>query len=89
MTLIEEHVYLKTLGNSMAVIIPSNVSNQLRLVAGQELRITVESGSIILTPVRKKPINIHELFADWQDDNRREKELNWGKSTGSEFPWNQ
>ncbi|MCT4488918.1 AbrB/MazE/SpoVT family DNA-binding domain-containing protein [Levilactobacillus parabrevis] len=88
MTLIEEHVYLKTLEGSIAVIIPNKVSNQLRLVAGQKIGITVENASIILTPVKNEPSNIHELFADWQDDNYRERELSWGKPTGSEFPWN-
>ena len=87
MAAIEEKIHLAKWGNSNAARIPSKVVKQLNLTENQELTLTVQNDSIVLTPVERKPTNIHELFADWQDDGQREKELNWGKPTGSELPW--
>lgn len=36
---------------------------------------------------KKEPKNIHELFANWQDDGQRDHELEWGKAQGKELPW--
>ncbi|BDR57693.1 hypothetical protein XA3_01340 [Xylocopilactobacillus apicola] len=39
------------------------------------------------TQDKKRASNIHELFADWQDDGYREHEIDWGKSQGNELSW--
>ncbi|MCS8619314.1 PbsX family transcriptional regulator [Limosilactobacillus fermentum] len=30
---------------------------------------------------------MHELFKDWQDDGKRDHELDWGKSEDNELQW--
>lgn len=34
-----------------------------------------------------KPKNIHDLFANWQDDGIRDHELDWGQPQGKELSW--
>ncbi|MCK8607225.1 AbrB/MazE/SpoVT family DNA-binding domain-containing protein [Apilactobacillus ozensis] len=74
-------------GNSLATRIPKNIIKKLNLRDNQDIEVSVKDNSIILTPVHKKPGNIHELFENWQDDGKRERELDWGKSKGNELQW--
>ncbi|UQS84271.1 AbrB/MazE/SpoVT family DNA-binding domain-containing protein [Bombilactobacillus thymidiniphilus] len=87
MALIQAQTRLAKWGNSQAARIPSQIIKKLQLADNQELDVTVENGAIVLTPVRKQPANIHELFKDWHDDGIREHELDWGQATGDELPW--
>ena len=84
---IKEQTRLAKWGNSKAARIPSQIIKQLKLDDNQDMTITIENGSIVLTPIKKNPANIHELFKDWQDDGKRDHELDWGKSEGNEFQW--
>jgi len=72
MAAINERVCLTKWGNSQAVIIPSSVINQLHLTDDQEFILTIQDESIVLTPVPKRPRDIHDLFAGWQDDGKRD-----------------
>ncbi|WP_203638242.1 AbrB/MazE/SpoVT family DNA-binding domain-containing protein [Levilactobacillus wangkuiensis] len=83
----EEQIHLAKWGNSKAARIPSKIIKQLNLADDQELTVRVQDDSIVLTPVKKRPSNIHELFADWKDDGKRDQELDWGKAEGHELPW--
>lgn len=74
-------------GNSKAVRIPADIVEQLGLKKEQPLTLTVNDGSIILTPIKKRPTNIHKLFEGWEDDGQRDHELDWGESKGKELPW--
>ncbi|WEV39967.1 AbrB/MazE/SpoVT family DNA-binding domain-containing protein [Lactobacillus sp. ESL0684] len=74
-------------GNSKATRIPNNIVKQLHLKENQSLTITLKDNSIVLTPEEKQPKNIHELFANWQDDGQRAEELDWGTSSGHELEW--
>lgn len=87
MTLINEKTHLSNWGNSRAVRIPSNIIKQLKLDDNQDMTITIKNESIVLTPIKKRPTNIHELFKDWQDDGKRDNELDWGKPEGNELQW--
>ncbi|MFT8633348.1 MAG: AbrB/MazE/SpoVT family DNA-binding domain-containing protein [Liquorilactobacillus ghanensis] len=87
MEFIKEQTRLAKWGNSRAVRIPSQIIKQLKLDDNQDMTITIENGSIVLAPVKKNPTNIHELFEDWQDDGKRDHELDWGKSEGNELQW--
>lgn len=87
MAAIEERIHLAKWGNSKAARIPSKIVKQSNLTDNQELEITIQNDAIVLTPIHKHPTDIHELFADWQDDGQRDQELDWGESTGSELPW--
>ncbi len=84
---IKEQTRITQWGNSKATRIPSDIVKQLSLENNQTLDITVHDGAIVLTPVKKQPTDIHELFADWQDDNQRDHELDWGEAEGNELPW--
>lgn len=86
MTLIKEHTRLSQCGNSKAVRIPSRVIKQLQLDDNQDMTVTIENGSVVLTPVKKEAANIHDLFRNWQDDGQRDHELDWGSSEGNELP---
>ena len=87
MELIKEQTCLAKWGNSKAARIPSQIIKQLKLDDNQDMTITIENGSIVLTPIKKNPTTIHELFKDWQDDGKRDHELDWGKSEGNELQW--
>ncbi|MFD1455666.1 AbrB/MazE/SpoVT family DNA-binding domain-containing protein [Levilactobacillus lanxiensis] len=87
MVVTQEQTYLAGWGSAKAVRIPSKIIKQLNLTDNQELTVTVQDDSIVLTPVKKQPVNIHELFADWKDDGKRNQELDWGKMEGHELPW--
>lgn len=87
MTALNEQTRLSKWGNSHATRIPSKIIKQMHLKDNQTFNITVEDNAIVLTPVKKQPRNIHELFEGWKDDGIREHELDWGKSQGKELPW--
>jgi len=69
------------------VKIPNEIIKQLNLADNQELTINVLGSSITLTPIKRRPTNIHELFDNWQDDGLREHESDWGRATGNEIGW--
>jgi len=87
MTNTKKQTHITQWNNATIVQIPNDIIKQLGLENNQTLEITVRDGAIILTPVKKQPTDIHELFADWQDDNQRDHELDWGKAEGNELPW--
>ena len=67
--------------------IPSDIVKRLDLGNNRTLDITVHDGAINLTPLEKQPTDIHELFADRENDNQGDHELNWGEAKGNELPW--
>lgn len=87
MTLVKERTRLSQWGNSKAARIPSQVIKQLQLDDNQDMTVTIDNGSVVLTPIKQEPANIHDLFKDWQDDGQRDHELDWGSSEGNELPW--
>lgn len=82
-----EETHLSKWGNSQATRIPKKIIDILGLKDNQKLTVKVQGDSIILTPVKDHPTNIHELFAGWKDDGIRDHELDWGRSKGKELPW--
>lgn len=87
MELIKEQTHLAKSENSKVVGIPSQIIKQLKQDDNQAIIVTIENGSIVLTPVKKKPNNIHKLFNDWQDGRKWEYELDWWKSEDHELQW--
>lgn len=87
MNQIKEQIKITQWGNSKVVRIPSHVIKQLNLENDDNLSVTIEDGSIVLTPLKKKPTNIHELFDGWIDDGVRDSEVDWGETKGNEFKW--
>lgn len=87
MATIQDETHIAKWGNSKATRIPSKIIKELDLKDDQVMTIAVKGQSIILTPVKKQPTDIHELFAGWQDDGVRDNELDWGKAKGNEIEW--
>jgi len=87
MDAIVEKTRITQWGNSKATRIPSRIIKQLGLKENEPLTVSIKDNAIVLTPEKKEPKNIHELFADWQDDGQREHELDWGKAKGQELEW--
>lgn len=74
-------------GNSQGIRIPKGVMEMLSIHEDQEIVMEVNDTSIILKPVKSKAKNIHELFANWEDDGVRSHEMDWGESKGAELKW--
>lgn len=69
-------------GNSLALRIPKVLSSELELSDGAEVEISVQNGSIIITPVS---VNYHldDLVQGITPENRH-TETDWGTPKGSE-----
>lgn len=87
MNTIVEHTTLAQWGNSKATRIPSNILKLLNIDVNQKFSVSVKDQSIILTPEKRNPETIHELFAGWEDDGIRHNEVDWGKAEGDEIQW--
>lgn len=74
-------------GNSNATRIPRNLVEQLGWKDNEDLSINIENNSLVLKPISDCPSNIHELFAGWEDDGKRDTEIDWGESKGNELKW--
>lgn len=74
-------------GKSNATRIPSNLVKELGWKDNENLSIKIENNSLVLKPTSNRPTNIHELFAGWKDDGKRDTELDWGESKGNELKW--
>lgn len=61
----EEKTHLSQWGNSEATRIPKRVIRQLGLKVNQILKVEIKNGSIVLTPEKKEPRTMKELFANW------------------------
>ena len=67
--------------------LPAAILKKLNLLDNQTLLVSVEDNSIRLRPEHKQPSTIHELFAEWDQDDVREGELDWGQAKGQELEW--
>ena len=84
---IQEYTTLSQWGNSKATRIPASVLKLLNIDVNQKFSVSVQGQSIVLTPETIQATSIHELFADWEDDGLRHRELDWGKAEGEELSW--
>ena len=55
---------LRKWGGSVALPIPKKVLAMAKLDAGSEVEITVESGTIVISPARKQAYSFSELLAE-------------------------
>lgn len=54
---------IKLWGNSLGVRLPASVARAARLKADQRVRITVEAGRVIITPLGDRPPTLAERLA--------------------------
>ena len=85
--IIQEYTTLSQWGNSKATRIPTNILKLLNIDVNQKLLVSVKDRSIVLTPESQNPSSIHDLFAGWEDDGVRHREIDWGESKGEELTW--
>ena len=66
-------------GNSLALRLPRNVTDEVRLVEGATVELEVEDGTIRVTPRRPK-FKLADLLTDYS----RSAEIDWGDPKGDE-----
>lgn len=77
----EEKTHLSQWGNSEATRIPKRVIKKLGLKINQTLKVNIQDGSIILTPEKKEPKTMKELFKDWHGTYQMPDDLeDWDKT---------
>ncbi|MCK9986107.1 MAG: antitoxin MazE [Azoarcus sp.] len=59
----EAIVAIKYWGNSLGVRLPAAVVREARLNAGQQVRITVEDGRVVITPLAQKNLSLEQRLA--------------------------
>ncbi|SEH06966.1 AbrB/MazE/SpoVT family DNA-binding domain-containing protein [Candidatus Venteria ishoeyi] len=69
-------------GNSLATRIPASLVNELHLKQGEQMNIKVDSGRLIIEPVRHK-YTLDELVDAMEPDNL-DSETDWGYVEGKE-----
>lgn len=69
-------------GNSLALRIPKVIGADLDLEHGTEVELSVQAGSIIITPVSSK-YELEDLVRGITAENRH-TETDWGKPKGDE-----
>lgn len=75
---------LQKWGNSLAVRIPKKVIDATNLKHNQELIVSINNDSIVLTPVKKqKAKTVSELFKGVKPSDVS-GELDWGEEVGTE-----
>lgn len=71
-------------GNSLAVRIPAGVARETGLTHGSAVQLAIESGRIVLTPMRSKPrFDIDKLVAKITPRNLPSQDV-WGAPIGKE-----
>jgi len=73
---------IKKWGNSLALRIPSELAKDIGLSEETDVKIRVDNGNIIITPLSK--ITLEELLTQITDENIHD-EVDFGASIGSEI----
>ncbi len=87
MELIKEQTRLAKWGNSKAARIPSQIIKQLKLDDNQDMTITIENGSIVLTPIKKNPTIFTNYLRIGKMTGKGITSLIGEKSEGNELQW--
>lgn len=82
-----KEIKLKKWGNSQGIRIGKDVLEELGyLDTNLSFNMVIDNGQIILTPKRKYPETIEELFADYDGEPlNADDKFDWGKSVGREL----
>lgn len=54
---------IKYWGNNLGVRLPAAVANEAHLYADQRVRITVEAGRVVITPLSDAPLSLEQRLA--------------------------
>jgi len=70
-------------GNSLAIRIPRNITNETKVYEGSSVNIMVEDGNIILSPATRE-YSLQELLNKISDENIH-SEVSTGEAEGGEI----
>ena len=70
-------------GNSLAIRIPAAFAELVGLKEGTEVDLKVQSGHLIVVPVRQSKYDLQELIDQITPENRHPL-MDWGKPRGKE-----
>jgi antitoxin MazE len=70
-------------GNSLAVRIPANLANQMKLQDGSEVEVLAEDGAIMVVPVTRRKFDLDELLKNCKP-SQLHGETDWGGDVGRE-----
>ncbi|MBD2449625.1 AbrB/MazE/SpoVT family DNA-binding domain-containing protein [Nostoc sp. FACHB-152] len=70
-------------GNSLAVRIPRYIAEQAHVTEGTTINFSVEGGSIVITPQKRKKYTLDELLEGMTPDNFH-PEFDTGNAVGNE-----
>ena len=79
----ETFLDIKQWGNSLGVRLPASVAREARLRIDQRVRISVESGLVIITPVIDAPLTLEQRLARF-DPARHGGEVMASQAIGAE-----
>ncbi len=74
---------IKHWGNSLGVRLPAAVAREAHLDADQQVRITVEEGRVVITPIVQESLSLEQRLAGF-DPARHGGEAMAGPSVGAE-----
>ena len=80
-------ISLSKWGNSQGIRISNDVLEELNIEENDiEFLLEVKGNKIILTPKKKYPQTLNELFADYEGEPlENDDKYDWGESVGREF----
>ena len=79
----ETFLDIKQWGNSLGVRLPASVAREAHLRVDQRVRISVESGQVIITPVIDAPLTLEQRLARF-DPARHGGEVMASQAIGAE-----
>ena len=71
-------------GNSLALRIPAAFAETAGLSEGTEVDLKIQSGRLVVVPVRQPRYDLRELLGQIRPDNRHEL-VEWGRPAGKEI----
>lgn len=71
-------------GNSLALRIPKAVADELRLSENSDVKLSLQEGSLVISPSRRKRYSFDELVAGITPENRHD-ETDWSAPVGREI----
>lgn len=70
-------------GNSLGLRIPRTLAEEIGVVVGSEVELTVEDGRLVGTPTRKRRYRLRDLLSEVTSENLHD-EMDGGESMGRE-----
>ena len=70
-------------GNSLAVRIPADLANRLKIEAGTPVEILTQNGAIVVKPRKRPKYSLKDLLKDCRP-SQLHGELDWGSDVGRE-----